>query len=100
MSGYADAVIGLLDTLGIDKAVIGGMSMGGYVLLDLLERYRTRLLGAMFLVTRAAADDATGKSNSLNSRTPMPAEAPWGSLPLTLNETVYVVSGLNESGAR
>ncbi|MDT8442718.1 MAG: alpha/beta fold hydrolase [Desulfuromonadales bacterium] len=61
MGAYADAVIGLLDRLGIDKAVVGGMSMGGYVLLNLVERYPERLLGAMFLVTRAAADDAAGK---------------------------------------
>jgi pimeloyl-ACP methyl ester carboxylesterase len=49
MSDYAEAVIGLLDALGIEKAVIGGMSMGGYVLLNLVERYPERLLGAMFL---------------------------------------------------
>lgn len=61
MSNYADSVIDLLNELGIEKAVIGGMSMGGYVLLDLVERYPNRLLGAMFLVTRAAADDAAGK---------------------------------------
>lgn len=57
MAGYADTVIGLLDGLGVDRAVIGGMSMGGYVLLNLVERYPERLSGAMFLVTRAAADD-------------------------------------------
>lgn len=61
MSTYADAVIALLDQLGIDKAVVGGMSMGGYVLLNLLERYPERLTGALFLMTRAAADDAAGK---------------------------------------
>lgn len=61
MAHYADAVIGLLDDLGIEQAVIGGMSMGGYVLLNLASRYPERLLAAMFLVTRAAADDAAGK---------------------------------------
>lgn len=61
MAAYADAVIGLLDRLGIEKAVIGGMSMGGYVLLNLVERYPQRLLAALYLVTRAAADDAAGK---------------------------------------
>lgn len=61
MGKYADAVIGLLDRLGIGQAVIGGMSMGGYVLLNLAERYPQRLLAALYLVTRAAADDAAGK---------------------------------------
>ena len=61
MAAYADAVIGLLDHLGIEKAVVGGMSMGGYVLLNLAERYPQRLCAALYLVTRAAADDAAGK---------------------------------------
>ena len=61
MPRYADAVITLLDSLDIDKAVVGGMSMGGYVLFNLVERYPARLLGVMFMVTRAAADDAAGR---------------------------------------
>ena len=61
ISSYADAVIALLDKLGVEKAVLGGMSMGGYVLLNLAERYPDRLLGVMFLVTRAAADDAAAR---------------------------------------
>ncbi len=61
MNTYADSVIELLNHLDIDKAVIGGMSMGGYVLFNLVERYPDRLAGAMFLLTRAAADDAAGK---------------------------------------
>jgi pimeloyl-ACP methyl ester carboxylesterase len=74
MSTYADAVIGLLDALSLEKAVIGGMSMGGYVLLNLVERYPDRLLGAMFLVTRASADDAAGKEK----RTRLAAEVNGG----------------------
>ncbi len=61
MSHYADKVIELLDELGVERAVVGGMSMGGYVLLNLASRFPERLTGAMFLVTRAAADDAAGK---------------------------------------
>ncbi len=74
MSTYADAVIGLLDELGIETAVVGGMSMGGYVLLNLLERYPDRLRGAMFLVTRASADDVAGKEK----RTALAAEVSGG----------------------
>jgi pimeloyl-ACP methyl ester carboxylesterase len=61
MSGYADAVVNLLDTLKISQAVIGGMSMGGYVLLNLVERYPERVRAAMYLVTRAAGDDPAAR---------------------------------------
>jgi pimeloyl-ACP methyl ester carboxylesterase len=61
MSAYADAVIALLDHLQVETAMVGGMSMGGYVLLDLVERYPQRLAAALYLVTRAAADDPQGK---------------------------------------
>ncbi|TLM68107.1 MAG: alpha/beta fold hydrolase [Deltaproteobacteria bacterium] len=62
MTAYADAVVALLDHLEIERAAIGGMSMGGYVLLNLVERYPQRLQAALYLVTRAAADDAAGKA--------------------------------------
>lgn len=61
MAAYADDVIGLMDDLGLGRAVVAGMSMGGYVLFSLLERYPQRLAGAVFAVTRAAADDEAGK---------------------------------------
>jgi len=62
MDRYADDIIALLDYLGIDRASIGGMSMGGYVLLNLLERYRERIRTALFIVTKAAADDDAGRA--------------------------------------
>jgi len=57
MSLFADDIVALLDYLAIDKAVIGGMSMGGYVLLNLLERYPERASAACFIATRSTADD-------------------------------------------
>ena len=57
MELFADDIVELLDHLGIDEAVVGGMSMGGYVLLNLLERHRQRLRGAVFITTHATADD-------------------------------------------
>jgi pimeloyl-ACP methyl ester carboxylesterase len=61
MEHYADDLIALLDELEIAQAVIGGFSMGGYVLMNLLERHPQRIRAALFLMTRAAADDAAGK---------------------------------------
>ena len=61
MSSYADDIVALMDHLRLPEAVVGGMSMGGYVLLNLLERYPERVSAALFIVTRAGADDETGK---------------------------------------
>jgi len=61
MEHYAEDLIALLDVLGIDQAVIGGFSMGGYILMSLLEKHPERIRAAMFMMTRAAADDAAGK---------------------------------------
>jgi len=61
MESYADDLVALLDELTIEQAVFGGMSMGGYVLMSLLEHHPQRVSAAMFLMTRAAADDPAGK---------------------------------------
>jgi len=62
MDIYADDTIMLMDHLGIETAAVCGMSMGGYVLLNLLERYPERVNSACFMVTKAGADDAEGRS--------------------------------------
>ncbi len=59
---YADDLVALLDHLNIEQAVIGGMSMGGYVLLNLLARYPQRVAAACFIVTRADGDDDTARA--------------------------------------
>ncbi len=61
MDTYADDIVALLDHLGLDQAVVGGMSMGGYVLMNLLERYPERVAAALFIVTKAGGDDVVGK---------------------------------------
>ena len=62
MDIYADDVVALMDHLRIDKAVVGGMSMGGYVLLNLLERYPERIAAPIFIVTKAGGDDDASKA--------------------------------------
>jgi len=52
----ADAVVGLLDHLGIERAVVGGLSMGGYVTMALLRRHRERLSAIVLADTKAGAD--------------------------------------------
>ena len=53
---YADDVIALMDRLGIERAVIGGLSMGGYIAFSMWRRHRARFRGLMLIDTKAGAD--------------------------------------------
>jgi pimeloyl-ACP methyl ester carboxylesterase len=61
MSGYADDLIALLDELRIGQAVVCGLSMGGYILFELLRRHAPRVRAAIFISTKAEADSRDGK---------------------------------------
>ncbi len=63
IGAMADDVVGLLDALEIEQAVIGGLSMGGYVALNLVGRYPERVRGLVLADTRAGADSAEGRQN-------------------------------------
>lgn len=57
MDRYADDVDALLDALGVtEPIVIGGFSMGGYVLWRFLERHGRRVRAVVLCDTRAGAD--------------------------------------------
>jgi pimeloyl-ACP methyl ester carboxylesterase len=56
MLGSADLVAGLLDHLGLDRVVLGGLSMGGYVAFAFLRQYPERVRGLILADTRAGAD--------------------------------------------
>ena len=58
MDEYADDVVALLDYLAIDRAVVGGISLGGYVALALAVRHPARAAGLVLANTRAGADTA------------------------------------------
>ena len=56
MLGFADLVAGLLDRLGLDRVVLGGLSMGGYVAFAFLRQYPERVSALILADTRASAD--------------------------------------------
>jgi pimeloyl-ACP methyl ester carboxylesterase len=60
----ADDVVGCLDRARItEPAVIGGLSMGGYVALAFARKYPARLKGLILADTRAEPDDDAGRAN-------------------------------------
>lgn len=59
----ADAVLDLVDDLGLDRVVLGGLSMGGYVAMQILRR-RPQVVRALVLAdTKASADPEEGVAN-------------------------------------
>jgi pimeloyl-ACP methyl ester carboxylesterase len=62
MGAMADDVLALLDHLAIDAAVVGGVSMGGYVSLALLRSDPSRVRALVLADTQTSADDATARA--------------------------------------
>jgi len=53
----AEDLRGLLDHLGIDRAVVGGMSQGGFAALRFALEYPQRVIGLVLLNTQAGLED-------------------------------------------
>jgi len=61
MDDYAGDIIDLLDSLHIEQAVIGGLSMGGYVTFALLRNAPAYFQGLLLADTRPQADSPEGR---------------------------------------
>jgi 3-oxoadipate enol-lactonase len=61
MNRMAQDVAALLDHLEISRAVIGGLSMGGYVALAFYKQFPSRVRALILADTRAQADTEEGK---------------------------------------
>jgi 3-oxoadipate enol-lactonase len=61
MDAGADALASELDRAGVDRAVVAGVSMGGYVAFSLWRRHRDRIAGLALADTRAEPDDDAGR---------------------------------------
>lgn len=70
MKAAAARCLGELDAAGVDRAVVCGLSLGGYVALELWREARGRIVGLVLANTKAEADspEAVTKRNELAER--------------------------------
>jgi pimeloyl-ACP methyl ester carboxylesterase len=59
----ADDVARVLDEAKVERAVVGGLSMGGYVALAFARRHAQRLRGLILADTKAEPDDEAARAN-------------------------------------
>lgn len=62
VSVYADDLARLLDALDVERTVVCGLSLGGYVAFELVRRYRERVAALVDLDARAEPDTAERKA--------------------------------------
>jgi pimeloyl-ACP methyl ester carboxylesterase len=65
MDGYAADVQAVMDALEIEMAVVGGLSMGGYIAFAVNRRSPERLSGLVLADTRSEADTAEARANRM-----------------------------------
>ncbi len=56
MDDYVADLVALIDRLGVERAALVGLSMGGYVILNLIARHPERVWAIVLADTRAPAD--------------------------------------------
>jgi pimeloyl-ACP methyl ester carboxylesterase len=61
VASYADDLVALLDREEVDQAVVCGLSLGGYIVFELLRRFPSRVRAAVLCNTKAAADTPEAK---------------------------------------
>lgn len=67
MAGHAADLLALLDQLNIESAVVCGLSMGGYVALELIRRAAARLSALILCDTRAEPDGDEARAARLET---------------------------------
>ncbi len=73
---YADELRALLDELQVDRAVIGGLSMGGYVALAFWRKYRDAVAALVLADSRAEADSPEAIEKRTNQQQTVATEGP------------------------
>jgi len=58
---FGEDLIGFMNALKLDKVILCGLSMGGYITLNVLSKHQDRFMGALLCDTTCTADSPEGK---------------------------------------
>ena len=67
MNRYADDLIAFMDALKIEKAVLCGLSMGGYIVLNAISRYPQRFEAVILCDTQCIADSSDARESRMKT---------------------------------
>lgn len=67
IDAYASSIVALLDHLNINRALVAGLSMGGYITLALLRTVPERFSGVILVDTKETPDTPEGRARRLEA---------------------------------
>ena len=67
MADYSREIIAVLDHLRVDKVIAAGISMGGYIVMQMLRDAPQRIEGVILIDTRERADSDRGREDRLKT---------------------------------
>lgn len=70
MDLFADDLVHFMDALDISSAIVCGLSMGGYIILNAIDRYPERFKALILCDTQCIADTPEGAEKDLKQLTP------------------------------
>lgn len=88
MASYAADVLALLDSLGIERAVMAGLSMGGYILMQILRDAPQRVSAVILISTREVPDSDEARANRLRQAAEVEAAGTAGIIDAMLPKMV------------
>ncbi|HEY5137041.1 MAG TPA: alpha/beta hydrolase [Candidatus Nanopelagicales bacterium] len=96
LSWMARDVLGILDRMGVSAAVFAGISMGGYVAMEIVRQDPARVAGIALVDTKATADSDEARANRLKVAEQVLASGSTDALSRAMVPTLLGASSLEE----